>query len=57
MEEKMSKDMKQIPCEIFTRVAGYYRPVNQFNKGKKEEFNERVYIIDKKGKLDEEKKG
>ncbi len=33
-----------IPCEVFTRVTGFYRPVNQFNAGKKEEFRERKYI-------------
>jgi len=27
------------PCEIYSRVVGYLRPVQQWNKGKKEEFN------------------
>lgn len=36
--------MKKIPCEIFTRVCGFYRPVSQFNKGKYEEFLNRVYF-------------
>jgi ribonucleoside-triphosphate reductase len=26
------------PCEIYSRVVGYLRPVQQWNKGKKEEF-------------------
>jgi len=26
-------------CEIYSRVVGYLRPVSQWNKGKKEEFN------------------
>ncbi|MHB9099832.1 MAG: anaerobic ribonucleoside-triphosphate reductase, partial [Syntrophales bacterium] len=26
------------PCEIYSRVVGYLRPVKQWNKGKKEEF-------------------
>ena len=30
------------PCEVYTRVVGYMRPVSQFNKGKKEEYRERV---------------
>lgn len=25
-------------CEVYSRVVGYLRPVNQWNKGKKEEF-------------------
>ncbi|MCT4617725.1 MAG: anaerobic ribonucleoside-triphosphate reductase [Candidatus Gracilibacteria bacterium] len=28
-------------CEIYTRVMGYYRPVSQFNIGKKSEFYSR----------------
>jgi hypothetical protein len=30
------------PCEIWTRVMGYHRPVSSFNIGKKGEFHERV---------------
>ena len=26
------------PCEVYSRVVGYLRPVSQWNKGKKEEF-------------------
>jgi len=33
----MSKSIK-IPSEIYSRVSGYYRPVNQWNKGKQEEY-------------------
>jgi uncharacterized protein with gpF-like domain len=29
-------------CEVFSRVVGYMRPVHQWNKGKKEEFVDRV---------------
>ncbi len=29
------------PCEIWTRVMGYHRPVSSFNRGKKGEFHER----------------
>ena len=28
-------------CEVYSRVTGYMRPVNSWNKGKKEEFKER----------------
>ena len=35
------KELK-IPCEIFTRVVGYYRPISQFNKGKQEEYWDRA---------------
>jgi len=32
------------PCEIWTRVMGYHRPVSSFNIGKKGEFHERTYF-------------
>ena len=28
-------------CEVYSRVTGYFRPVSNWNKGKKEEFRER----------------
>lgn len=27
--------------EVYSRVCGFFRPVQQWNKGKKEEFRER----------------
>jgi len=30
-----------VPVETYSRVVGYFRPVNQWNKGKREEFAER----------------
>lgn len=35
-------DQCQRACEVYSRVVGYLRPVQQWNKGKKEEFRERV---------------
>jgi len=29
------------PCEVYSRIVGYLRPVQQWNKGKKEEFRDR----------------
>lgn len=31
----------QAECEVYSRVVGYLRPVQQWNKGKKEEFKKR----------------
>ena len=28
-------------CEIYSRVTGYMRPINSWNKGKREEFKDR----------------
>lgn len=30
-----------IPVECFSRVVGYYRPVSQWNPGKRSEFEDR----------------
>jgi len=32
---------KEIPVEVYSRVVGYYRPVSQWNHGKREEFSDR----------------
>lgn len=32
---------KEIPCEVYSRVCGFYRPVNDWNKGKQQEFKDR----------------
>jgi anaerobic ribonucleoside-triphosphate reductase len=37
----MEQKQIRVPTEIYSRVVGYYRPVNQWNKGKQEEFSER----------------
>jgi anaerobic ribonucleoside-triphosphate reductase len=29
-------------CEVYSRVVGYFRPVAQWNVGKKEEFKDRL---------------
>jgi len=37
----MNANVNRQKCEIYTRVMGYYRPVSQFNIGKKSEFYSR----------------
>lgn len=37
-------DAERQPCEIWTRVMGYHRPMSSFNIGKQGEFHERVYF-------------
>ncbi len=37
-------DEERQPCEIWTRVMGYHRPLSSFNIGKKAEFHERRYF-------------
>lgn len=31
----------RIQCEVYSRICGYHRPVNNWNRGKKEEFKGR----------------
>jgi anaerobic ribonucleoside-triphosphate reductase len=42
-KQLQNPENKKIPCEIYSRVVGYFRPVNQMNPGKRAEFGERKY--------------
>lgn len=44
-------DEERQPCEIWTRVMGYHRPMSSFNIGKKGEFHERKYFDEKTAAL------
>ena len=35
-------ELKRQPCEVYSRVVGYIRPVNQWNDSKQAEFEHRV---------------
>ncbi|HUW27789.1 MAG TPA: anaerobic ribonucleoside-triphosphate reductase [Sulfuriferula sp.] len=37
-------DEERQPCEVWTRVMGYHRPVASFNIGKKGEHHERKFF-------------
>ena len=37
---KLSDNERQ-KCEIWTRVMGYYRPIEKYNLGKRSEYKER----------------
>jgi len=43
MSEEIQNDLslKRQPCEVYSRVVGYLRPVGQWNKGKQAEFFDR----------------
>jgi hypothetical protein len=42
--EPTLRDDERQPCEVWTRVMGYHRPVSSFNIGKKGEHNERRFF-------------
>lgn len=44
------------PCEIYSRVVGYLRPVKQWNKGKQEEFKQRKVFTLKEVKSNDTRK-
>jgi len=39
------------PCEVYSRIVGYYRPITQWNEGKQEEFKDRKEFKIKKTEL------
>lgn len=52
MTNEVKKDVEltneeRQPCEVWTRVMGYHRPVQSFNIGKKGEFAERTCFTEK----------
>jgi hypothetical protein len=45
-DPKRENTKKMMPVETYSRVVGYFRPVQQWNKGKQEEFGDRkVFIV------------
>jgi anaerobic ribonucleoside-triphosphate reductase len=40
-------DEERQPCEVWTRVMGYHRPVASFNTGKQGEHRERRFFAER----------
>lgn len=40
----MGKEIK-VPMEVYSRCSGYFRPVGQWNAGKREEFSQRRKMV------------
>lgn len=34
--------VRRMPCEVYSRIVGYVTPVGLWNRGKQQEFRERV---------------
>ncbi|NOQ22040.1 MAG: hypothetical protein GQ565_05240 [Candidatus Aegiribacteria sp.] len=43
-EIKENNRIRAVKTEVYSRIVGYYRPVQNWNKGKREEFSQRKYI-------------
>ena len=41
MSKEKLKDEERQRCEVWSRVMGYHRPTNNWNVGKKQEWEER----------------
>lgn len=41
-------DEERQVCEVWSRVMGYYRPVSEFNIGKKSEHRDRTFFVEHK---------
>lgn len=35
------KNICGLPCEVYSRIVGYFRPIQSWNKGKVEEYKDR----------------
>lgn len=47
IEKDASRPSKRVPCEVYSRIVGYLRPVQDWNKGKQQEFSERrMYVVE-----------
>ena len=40
-EQAEGRTVLRVPCEVYSRVVGYLRPVQAWNQGKRQEFAER----------------
>lgn len=43
------RDEERTPCEVWTRVVGYHRPISQFNRGKQNEHRDRIHFHEPQG--------
>jgi Anaerobic ribonucleoside-triphosphate reductase len=50
-DEIFLTDEERQPCEVWTRVMGYHRPVASFNIGKKGEHHERKHFHECRAQL------
>ena len=48
VEVSLLNDSERQPCEVWTRVMGYHRPLASFNRGKQGEYHERKCFLEQK---------
>jgi ribonucleoside-triphosphate reductase (formate) len=46
-KKKKTNQSTRTRCEMYSRVVGYLRPINQWNDGKRQEYKDRkVFKVD-----------
>lgn len=40
-KKTMNTKLQRQKCEVYSRVCGYLRPIQQWNQGKQSEYNDR----------------
>ena len=40
-QKQFNKKAKRQPCEVYSRISGYLRPISEWNLGKKAEYFDR----------------
>lgn len=50
------KDEERQPVECWSRCMGYFRPVSEWNRGKKSEFAERKCFTEEKATKDDRRR-
>ena len=43
------RDDERQPCEVWSRVMGYHRPISSYNKGKQQEHEDRQHYREPSG--------
>lgn len=47
------KKVIKVPCEVYSRIVGYLRPIQNWNTGKQQEFSEREEFVVTEARLKE----
>jgi hypothetical protein len=41
LNQEVTESQVKVPCEVYSRIVGYLRPVQNWHQGKRQEFVER----------------
>lgn len=55
MAEEIDTAQLKMPCEVYSRIVGYLRPLRDWNKAKRQEYEERKAFVIGDGVIDGER--